>query len=681
MVLRKKFQLALLTALLPALCLGTPAPMLAADAKVDTEVILPLAEYLSLVSRAEDLEQAQKARFAAREAPIAEVTLERIVLKVDENAVAAVDSFFEVLVQGEPIHAVRLPLPGFGEKVTIERLDARGTWVPAPSASLTAYAGKEGGSSFVTPEHGRFRISAKSRLAPNTSSGRMRLALLQVAAPVASAEIDLPADLEWISPGSVVVAEKVDAGRRQLRLATQRGTVPALQVWRRFEQGEEKALAHTVVLTIFQLRPEGLRRHDVLLYEVSRGKLSSFEITLPAGLDVEQVATDEGPSLPLAEDGHLRIDRQRQLQGTGYLVVTSTPMAGDPLPFESIEPAVEVRARYLAVSSSTAARIAPSPATSFSQIDLDDLPSMLGQALGAIRLAAAWRLQDKTGPLALTLTALPPMPSQGTTVRRRETTTLLTVDGTLLHRDSFTLAPSDRPASSFEITLPAGAVLWSTKVDDQPVRPLQRGGKIVLPIFARPSAKIRIEVVAVLEQAIAHGRSQLDIELARVDSPVLEQSWRLLLPDGPKYRFAGGDLEPVAASDAYEARYRENAKPLPSPPPPAAPLSTFGQLAPAEEITVIADAPLVDSRAMAVAVNVDDSISPRRRDELAKKREAELAVTNYNLQVGELQQGLVGGVKPLPITIPETGKALMLTGVLPPEQIHVLIDVKAKKSR
>jgi hypothetical protein len=45
----------------------------------------------------------------------------------------------------------------------------------------------------------------------------------------------------------------------------------------------------------------------------------------------------------------------------------------------------------------------------------------------------------------------------------------------------------------------------------------------------------------------------------------------------------------------------------------------------------------------------------------------------------ELKQGLVGGVRPLPVTIPETGKTLYLTGALPPARVAVELDVKAKR--
>ena len=43
-----------------------------------------------------------------------------------------------------------------------------------------------------------------------------------------------------------------------------------------------------------------------------------------------------------------------------------------------------------------------------------------------------------------------------------------------------------------------------------------------------------------------------------------------------------------------------------------------------------------------------------------------------------LRKDLVSGIKPLPITIPESGKLLLLAGVLPPERIGVELEVKKK---
>jgi hypothetical protein len=665
--------------LLAGLILALPAA-----AEKDGEpptVSFPLAEYLAMVEKAEQREKAAAQNAKSQEAPVAEVVEEKIALRLEDKE-ARLDSRFEVLVQGEPIKPVWLPLAGFAAAAAIEKQLAGGGWGPAPSASLTAYGGPEKGAILVAAEKGRYRIAAQSRLPLDPSGGQIELALLKVAAPVASAEIDLPAELEWASPGAVLVADVVTSGRRQLRLATQRGSVPLFQARRRFDQGEEKALAHAVALTLWQLRPEGLRRHDVLLYEVSRGRLSAFEVSLPPGLEIEQAATDEGPVVPVQNGDKLRVERRRRLQGTGYLVLSSTPESRDEQPFTLLRPEVEVRARFLAVASSLAAEIGPRPAASFSQIDLSDLPPLLGQALGAVDLAAAWRLADDkagTEPLSLRLAPLPAATMVATTVTKRDTTTLLTVDGTLLHRETFELAPADRPASSFEVELPAAAILWSTKVDGQPTRPLERGGKIVLPILPRQGQRTTIEVVAVLEQAIAPGRSQLAVELARVASPVLEHSWRLLLPDGPKYRFAGGELHPVPAHEVYYGTALGVAG------------GELGGIAGgAVSVDELNDLPMPEAPLAADARRADKPSTRQGRDRAEGKKEkaaaaeadeeeGQLAAANYFKQVDQLQQGLVGGVKPLPITIPESGKSLVLSGVLPPERVSVVIDVKAKK--
>lgn len=85
-----------------------------------------------------------------------------------------------------------------------------------------------------------------------------------------------------------------------------------------------------------------------------------------------------------------------------------------------------------------------------------------------IDLAAAWRLSDAVisgvAGARLAVSALPPAPSRDEPVRMRDTTTLLTVDGALLHRDVFTLGPVTRAGAALDLVLPAGAQLWSARV-------------------------------------------------------------------------------------------------------------------------------------------------------------------------------------------------------------------------
>ena len=270
-------------------------------------------------------------------------------------------------------------------------------------------------------------------------------------------------------------------------------------------------------------------------------------------------------------------------------------------------------------------------------------------------LTAAWRLSTPaaaaSGP-GLTVALLPASPRLPTLVRERETTTLVTVDGTVVHRDRFTL---DRAGTALDLTLPAGAVLWSAKVGEQTVRPVARGGVLSVPLgFATVGRPPVVEVVSVLERTIPKGRSELGLALPQVAAPVVEHQWRLLLPEGARYRWKSGDLRP-----AHE-------RPRTAVMPPSAVEET---------VRVTAESPpLLDQKQVA------REEAERQRDEERRKKDA-AATADFDAfqeQAQQLKQGLVGGVKPLPVAIPESGKVLLLSGALPPARVAVELEIKGK---
>src|SRR4029079_9747313 len=129
-----------------------------------------------------------------------------------------------------------------------------------------------------------------------------------------------------------------------------------------------------------------------------------------------------------------------------------------------------------------------------------------------------------------------------------ETTTLMTVDGTLLHRDRLTLGAPGGLGAALDVVLPPSARLWSARVDEVPVRPLDRGnGTISIPLGFETGREPLVEVVSVLEKAIPKGRSELALSLPQIAAPVQVHEWRVLLPDGAKYRFRSGELRPASA--------------------------------------------------------------------------------------------------------------------------------------
>ncbi len=82
-----------------------------------------------------------------------------------------------------------------------------------------------------------------------------------------------------------------------------------------------------------------------------------------------------------------------------------------------------------------------------------------------------------------------------------------------------------------------------------------------------------------------------------------------------------------------------------------------------DAITVTAEAPLLDAR------------------KRAPKTPPYYDFDAFEEMAKGLQKGLVGGVKPLNVAIPESGKVLLLTAVLPPAEVGVVLEVKAAKKR
>ncbi len=774
----------------PAQALEEPA----AEAPAAGEVTLPLKDYLALVDGAERADAARQA--AARQEPaVAQVVAQHAVIQVVRaghpgaggapgDAVTAVPPpaleahlalQLEVLVQGRPKAPVALPMAGVALAVEV---------LPAGSRASAAGAGPDGpGLYLVAPEAGRYTVRARSGERLEDSSGVSRVVLPRIVAPVAAMDLELPADLAWECAGAVVIDDRVEGSRRLLRLSAARGAEPVL-VLRQGVAGDQAAelLVEDVTATFLQLRPEGLRRHDVVLYEVARGALADLVVEIPPGLEVERAATDEGAAIPILEGNRLIIHRQHRLRGSGYLVLSSRPAAAaGPLPLAPVQPALPPRARYLAVSAAVPGAFTPLPAPSWARVDLADLPPALGGALAALDVTAAWRLASGAAEqgVAVEIVTAPQAAALETVVQRRLTTTLLTVDGTLLHRDTFEIAQAGAVLS---LDLPAGATLWSAAIDGAPVRPLLRDGRLDVPLGA--GAKV-VEVVEVLERAIARGRSRLDFDLAQVHAPVIEHRWRLLLPESARYRFAGGSLQPVPASATANTavRWLDAASPrdawavlqgtpgvltdrinvggnegkqgsvyvgpgagaaisgrvvdsqgnaLPGVTVSVAPqdgprltqvtgaqgefalrgmkAGTYTLMAELQGfssvevrpfqldagsdrrlevtldsrvedvITVTSESPMLDERRLSTGATISLGETANVPASRAPKQASPIAAAGAAPGVlNELRQGLVGGVRPLPITLPAGGKLLVLAGVLPPQRVTLEMEVKADR--
>ena len=386
---------------------------------------------------------------------------------------------------------------------------------------------------------------------------------------------------------------------------------------------------------------------------------------------------------------------------------------------------------------------------------MTDLPEAVQQVAGALGIVAAWRLRQDDAPGRLQVSPLPAPKLIDTVVTQRDTTTLLTVENTLLHRDRF-IVEGDRP--SLEVALPENGTVWSAQVGDVPVRPVEQGGRVLVPLGLAASGSRVVELVIVQERAIAPGRSTLDLELPQVALPVLKHEWRLLLPERNRYRFATGSLRPLRG-DGVEGGVPGGVVGgvvggLPSAAPPGVGrgialgaggtaelrgnvLDTSGGVLPGASVRLVDErtgqslalttdpngefrfgglagstytvrAELAgfktDERrgirvasgqsraftmrlevgALTETVQVSSNELTYRTAGKDEKRKAEEAVqaqqqVQARQDLDSLKQGLVGGVKPLPVKIPEAGKVLRMSGALPPARVSVSLEVKSPK--
>lgn len=715
------------------------------------QVKLPLKDYLALVERIEADDRATAEAAARREPAVAEV-VSRDTAVVWNDGSADVTTVLTVEVRGAPLRPVRLAVAGSPARTSIE---------PAGPAALRQVPG---GLELVAPNPGRYTVTVRSVAELQDDARGSHLALPADAAPVAVTTVDLPAADAWSCPGAVVAAEEVKGARRVLRLALDRTTASSIRAWREAKgEEEDKALARAVVVTIVQLAADGVRRHDVVLYEVSRGLLPSFVVDLPEGLEIERTATDEGELAADAVGRRLVVQRTQRLAGIGHLVMTSSAARTAALSLAPVLPEVEVRARYLAWAPAMAADATPEPTEAWTRVDLGDLPEAIRAASDGIKLSAAWLQAGQATGARLVLDVLPTAPALETIVRQRETTTLLTRDGTLLHRDVFTLAQA---GSALDVRLPADATLWSASINGLAVRPVQRNGATLVPLPLGAQEDATVDVVVVQERAIAAGRSRIPLALPQVAAPVLEHRWRLLLPQENAYRFAAGTLRPAPETSRYVDSGVDTSGVSNQLAPPSSPLrsgtsSVRGRVVDptglplpgatvvvtspasraartvvtdgdgsftvsgimagsydlrfelpgfvpqerwgvrtadgrvttvdaslafasfAEEIAVSAESPVIDVTKSATGQTFRSDMTPADRGGGRRPVEADQGAVDgklaYQNEIANLKQGLVGGVKPVPVTIPESGKTLLLAGALPPAAVTVELDVKAKR--
>lgn len=293
--------------------------------------------------------------------------------------------------------------------------------------------------------------------------------------------------------------------------------------------------------------------------------------------------------------------------------------------------------------------------------------------------------------------------------------------------------------SALALSLPAGSKLWSAQVDGKPVRPLQDGTDLLVPISYRQGGRSKIEVVTMERRSPFAGRGQLSLKLPRLDLPVLSHHWRLLLPGKGRYRLVSSDLLPSRPQSTSKAGLAV----LGDRPPPrhsadaagisgvvtdsvggnlpgvsveltsaeGSPMQTYtdvhgryafvslapgryqltaslggfstfehGQIEVRRGRRTTADIALSMAIEETITVTSETPVLSRRRTRhLAREEAAGRRRLAFAGAAEAISRELVSGSKPLDVRIPESGKLLSLSGALPPPEVEALIDVRPNR--
>jgi hypothetical protein len=675
-----------------------PSPVRAAEETRIEAVNLPLADYLDLVRRAREAE-GTKPPLAANSTLLA---AQRIAVRL-EGDMAQLETRFEIDARGEGTAPIALPVGGRIESV---RTEAR--------TSAKLYRTTSGALALVPSAAGHYVATVASRIDRGEEAETFSIHTRAGVAPISEVRLDLPAEVGWELPGAVKLEDRTQGGRRSVllvpALAGSGGSIDtgivSIRTAAAPSMATASAVARSVVITHLDLRADEVLRLDTVLVEVLRGEIAVLEARLPAGLIVERAWMDDGTEVSVGGTSGTGAvvtgKRKQRLAGSGFLKILSR-RAGPPpaeLEFGIVEPSVAVRARYLVVSSSVVATLTPVPEPAWSTIDLTDPPDSLEEELEERPPVGGWRLEapvpsPQTGPQpALRIGLLPAVDRTPLPIANRWTATYVNPDGSLLVQDRFLLLDH---RDALELTLPEGMRFESATVDGDVVRPIERGGRHLLPLSYRGEGATTVEISLTDRSLVAAKRAaRRNFALPQLEAgpggEVLQHSWRLFLPPGMVARYTGGSLRPVPRPQAPRSG-KKDGRAKAATPSGYFDFDSYEEMNTEDEtITVTAEAPLLDQR----RIDTGNTVSAQELEKIPAVRDpwAELKNTpgvltdRANVGGNESSQrsfslnqsGTAVEVRPSFQAAPGSTE-MRLTGALPPRQVTAEIEVKEAKKR
>ena len=315
------------------------------------------------------------------------------------------------------------------------------------------------------------------------------------------------------------------------------------------------------IATVLTVQDTLVSGRAIVKYEIANAPTKEFQLRIPAGF--KNVEINCSDIRRRDQQGDLwRVELQNKKRGTYTITVTwEQPFDATkgeafkvlPIVAQGVDPKVERETGMLIFNARAPLQVAEDKAgTDLIPIDSREVPEWAGVATDTATLA--YRYLRPGYELAVRARRHDPAEVLQALVDSASLVSVITEDGQMMTQ--MTLNVRNNGRQFLELTLPDKQTeVWSAFVAGQPVRPTNRGGKLLLPLErSGEGATIPIDITFIGRVQFPERNGKVALAAPTLNVPLKNARWDLFLPPGYDYAKFEGTMSREARRAAQVVR-------------------------------------------------------------------------------------------------------------------------------
>ncbi len=310
------------------------------------------------------------------------------------------------------------------------------------------------------------------------------------------------------------------------------------------------------VNTLVTMKEAAISVMSTIDYNVLHTGVALLEVRLPSDAQVVDVSGPDDWKVSDVEGGkRIQFIYRSAMTGQFSVYITyeksfQTPGFTTDVP-ELMVIGAERERGFVGVMADTAIEINEVSFTGLTKIDPTELPQIIW--MNSIRpVVLAYKYLQHPWSLSLEASKHEELPVLIATVDRADLVSLMAGDKMLT---KYTLYVKNNRKQYLELSLPAGAEVWSTFVDNQPVKPVKDGEKVKIPLIKSVGIdtlqSFPVEIVYISDSSSFWVWYRF-LSTPTIDLPISQLGVSIYLPQKEVPWFVYTDLEAGAVSSYYQ---------------------------------------------------------------------------------------------------------------------------------